>query len=137
MPIDAKWSIRMRFRCNLCGDFPQGFEFEDHAGVCPKCGASGSPHVAALIDVHFIVMDRKGPIVGSLGRQLIACQPQRSYLCRHPNEPFAASDEAAAVTCPRCRSTPAWRERARLIEQLLPALEPAATVTVDLATKKG
>ena len=127
----------MRFRCNMstCGTFPQGFEFEDNSGVCPKCNASGPPRVAALIDVHLMVMHAKGPIEGKLGRQMVACQPKREYLCRNQFEMFSASDDPTAVTCPKCLRTDAFRERAA-IEELAMSGESPALVTVDLGASR-
>lgn len=128
----------MRFRCNMptCGPFPKGFEFEDNAGVCPKCKASGSPRVAALVDVHFMVMDPMGPIRSDHGRQFVACQPKREHLALHPlvsNEFFSATGEVAVVTCPACKRTEAYRQAAQGYDELMMALALANNrVYVDL-----
>lgn len=123
----------MRFRCNMpaCGSFPKGFEFVDHGGVCPKCGSSGAPLVVALIDVHLMVMDSKGPIQGRMGRQYVACERARAYLCRHPEEPFAATDDPRAVTCPKCVRTGEFRAEASAYEELAQMVSDSLpTVTV-------
>lgn len=112
----------MRFRCNLCGDWPRMLEFEDNAGACPKCGARGVPNVAPLIDVHLMVMHAKGPINAPKGRQMVACQPNRDCLARSTLDLFSASDDPRAVTCPKCRRTENWKVRAREIDELAEAL---------------
>ncbi len=127
----------MRFRCSnvACGLWPRSFEFEDNGGECPKCGLKGPPGIASLIDVHLVVMNPRGPIMGRMGRQLIACQPNRAYLCRFPSEPFAATDDPRAVTCPKCQRLPAFREVATQYDEMgeiLGALGETPRVTVDL-----
>lgn len=127
----------MRFRCNMptCGEFPRGHEFEDNGGVCPKCGASGGKMIATLIDVHLMVMDRKGPIQGGEGRQYVACEPKRDHLCRSPMHPWSASDDVLAVTCPKCVRTREYRERAAGIAELLSKLEAPTLTAVDFGSK--
>jgi uncharacterized CHY-type Zn-finger protein len=88
--------------------------------------------IAPLIDVHYMVMSNMGPITGSEGRQYVACQPKREYLCRHPNERFAATGTPEAVTCPKCKRTKEFAEAAHTIESLLESLAPPPSVTVDL-----
>lgn len=128
----------MRFRCNMptCGKFPKGFEFEDNAGVCPKCKASGPMHIAALADVHFMVMDHMGPIHSMHGRQFVACQPKREHLALHPmvsNEFFSASGEVANVTCPACKKTESYRQAAQGYDELMQALAlTSGRLIVDL-----
>lgn len=113
----------MRFRCNCCGELPSMFEFEADAPVCPQCGATGVPYVVPLIDVHFVILDSKGPIPGQVGRQKIACEPTREHLGLGPLTPYAATGEIEAVTCPRCRGTRDYQERASKIEHLRIRLE--------------
>lgn len=124
----------MRWRCNAesCGSFPKGFEFIDNGGVCPKCNRQGpSKYVVALIDVHLVVMDSKGPILGGEGRQYVACMPTREYLCRNPYEPFSASGHPLAVTCPKCQRSKEFRERAVVYAELAQLLDsPAKTTAV-------
>lgn len=129
----------MRFRCNnvACGQWPRCFEFEDRGGECPKCGMKGPPQVATLIDVHFMLMTAKGPISGRMGRQMVACQPDRAYLCRHPSEPFAATDDPRAVTCPKCVRLPCFREQAQQYEELAEMLGSPVKLTVDMGSGKG
>lgn len=125
----------MRFRCNMptCGEFPRGFEFEDHGGECPKCGMKGpSRHVAALIDVHLLVLDRKGPILGGEGRQYVACEPKRAYLCRGPHDVWSATGDVLAVTCPKCVRTGEYRERAAGVAELARTLDAPTLAVVDM-----
>lgn len=103
----------MRFRCNACMmKAPDRYAcvFEgDRGDACPKCGASASPLVVELVDTHFVILDRAGPIQG-LYRQRIACQPKRDHLGLHAVEQFAATDNPLEVTCPRCRGVKEWAE---------------------------
>src|SRR4051794_1787294 len=75
---DARGGYTMRFRCYRCSNPPRYFEFADK-DACPKCGTSvdATPAVVELADVHLTVMDARGPIMGSRGRQFIACDPKR------------------------------------------------------------
>ncbi len=127
----------MRFRCNLCSEVPRMFEWEDNSGACPKCGASGPPLVAALVDVHLMVMSRKGPIMGRMGRQYVCCQPERAYLNRHPAEQFFATDDLRAVTCPKCLRSREFAEMAPLYEDLERAVEAPAITTVDMGEARS
>jgi hypothetical protein len=130
----------MRFRCNLCSQWPATLEFEDNAGACPKCGACEVPFVARLIDVHLMVVDARGPIRGGRGRQMVACQPARDHLAKSTLDLFSASDDPRAATCPRCRRTPLWKDRARQIDELARALAEIEGLPVSVMTdppKKG
>jgi hypothetical protein len=89
--------------------FLQNFEFEGDKPECPKCGAQ-APIVIPLIDVHFVVMDKSGPIFSARGRQRIACQPNREIMAAHAHDNFAASDYAPGVTCRSCRGTREWQQ---------------------------
>jgi hypothetical protein len=127
----------MRFRCNHCSDFPRTFfEWEGRGGECPQCGRKGPPAVAPLADVHLVVQDDKGPIMGQF-RQRVACQPKREFLGRSVREPFHASDDPRAVTCPKCRGMKEWQERAMMYEELEEALASlGVTPTMDLGEVK-
>lgn len=111
------------FRCNRCGIPPRGLEFEADRGECPKCGTSGVPNIHELVPVHFIVMDRSGPILGAEGRQFVACQKRRDVLGRHRYDQFFATGSAMAVTCPSCKGTKWWQDAAAAIPGLREALE--------------
>lgn len=129
----------MRFRCNTCVQegkrFPHMFEFESDTQVCPLCGASGPPLVAALIDVHFVVMHPKGAIHAASGRQYIACSPKRTTFGVNPNVPYSATGEVTAVTCPRCKGTREYLERAKLIEELEEQVaEATRKIVVDMGS---
>lgn len=109
----------MRFRCNCCGTWPHDLlEFESDIPVCPKCGATGARFIAPLIDIHFMVMDHKGPINSANGRQRVACEPGRAHLCLDASIPWSATGEASAVTCPRCKGTKEWRAAAQENDEL-------------------
>lgn len=105
-----------RFRCINCGQFPDGFLFEANPGAaaCPKCHSSGPMFITPIVDVHFVVMDRKGPILGAMGRQYVACQRKRDHLALHQYDNFAATDDPSAVSCLSCRGTKEWQEAAEL-----------------------
>lgn len=128
----------MRFRCNVCYEttFPKDFTFEDRGGVCPQCGASGMPLVVPLVDIHLVVLDRKGPIVGKMGRQKIVCQPRRTYLATHMGEHFSATDNPSVVTCPRCKRLPEFQAQCVLWNVVIPVDEPT-TLVVDLGKEGG
>jgi hypothetical protein len=132
----------VRFRCTACGQPPKGLEFEGKE-ECPKCGRSAAAHpvvVHALDDVHFMVMDAKGPIAGYWGRQHVACEPGREHLNLLPDDRYAATDHPPAVTCPACRGTRAWKEAARAHKGLareLEALQAAVKGGVELKGHKG
>lgn len=114
----------MKYRCVRCAAMPKGFVFEADPcdetgyGMCPKCGANHPPFIYELTDIHFMVLDPKGPIIGSWGRQYIACQPRREYLGLHAGDPFLASDWPPAVTCASCRGTKPWQDMAQLFPEL-------------------
>lgn len=98
-----------------------GLEYESDTGQCPRCNRSPITHpytVHPLIDVHFIVMDSRGPILGSFGRQLVACQPKREFLAAHSEDSYAATDDPRSVTCPACKRTKEWQELAKLFPEL-------------------
>lgn len=104
-----------RLRCPCGGMEAGGFVYEGN-GVndpCPRCGRAGPAHIAKLVDVHFVVMDHGGPILGSVGRQYVACQRRRDHLAAHEYDTFAATDEAPVVTCQSCRGTKEWQEAAK------------------------
>lgn len=104
-----------RFRCIKCGEPPDGFLFEADLPTCPRCYASGPLHIVQLVDVHFMVMDPKGPIQGAQGRQYVACQRKREYLLLHTMDTFgAATDDPSVVTCRSCRGTKEWQAAALL-----------------------
>ena len=104
----------MRFRCIKCGEPPDGFLFEADLPACPRCHASGPMNITPIVDVHFIVMDLKGPIQGAMGRQRVACQKTRGYLAAYHGDTYAASDDPTAVTCRSCMGTREFQEMAAL-----------------------
>lgn len=108
-----------RFRCNVCEPPPGGFVYEadDVLAPCPRCGRSEDPSVAPLTDVHLVVWDPQGNVRGQDGsRWRIVCLPDREILAeqraRGDPDTFAASDSPLATTCPRCRASKEWLERA-------------------------
>jgi hypothetical protein len=130
-----------RFRCIKCARPPRGREFgrDDLVPVCDQCGAMGSPWVFELTDVHLVALDPKGPLEGAMGRQLVACQPSREYLALHAHDDFAATDDPRVVTCPRCKGTDAYKQRASLYKSLRRERDMEAyarKVRVDLGNLK-
>jgi hypothetical protein len=80
------------------------FEFTvEHSPVeCPKCGANQPPMIGVLSLVHFLIRDKKGPIIGHGGlRYLIACEEKRAYLATITNEE-AVTGVFESANCPGC-----------------------------------
>lgn len=78
------------------------FLAENDHFCCPKCGADQSPMVGVLALIHFLIPDRKGPIVGMGGlRYRLGCDSVRAYLATTSNQE-AATGEIAAANCPGC-----------------------------------
>lgn len=134
----------MRFRCNSCGNpaWPKMLEFEgDAPGTCPRCGLTGQPYIAILCDVHFVVLDAKGPIRGNTGQnrhggQRVACEPGRPYLALQ-GQFFSATGEVEQVTCPRCKGTQLYREAAARNEELARALAQAREAKLTVVDLGG
>lgn len=122
----------MRFRCYRCSNPPQYYEFSDKP-ACPKCGTpvGRAPAVVELNDVHFVVLDKRGPIQGSFGRQYIACDPRREGLSLHPGDGYSATDDPRAATCPSCRGTQQYKDVAKLFPEI-EAAERQARETAEL-----
>jgi hypothetical protein len=115
-----------RFRCRRHGSAPRFHEFADDTGegVCQRCIEDGWPLCCAadapeqiheLVDIHLIVMDPRGPILGSQGRQHVACEPKRDGLALHRHDQYAATDDARIVTCPSCQGTAVWKQIAEFL----------------------
>lgn len=78
------------------------FAVEHAEVVCPKCGANQVPIVGVLAIVHFIVRDKRGPLMGHGGlRYRLACEPRRTFIATRTNLE-AGTGELSAVTCVRC-----------------------------------
>lgn len=90
------------------------FEFDvdnDHF-ACPKCGADGPPIAGLLVLTHFLIQDRRGPIIGGGNiHYRFACDSVRAYLATETNQE-AASGELTAVNCRGCLEAVA-REKIR------------------------
>lgn len=114
----------MRFRCIHCGPAPgvpgwqDGFLFESDRPECPKCGRFGDMSIAPIQDVHLLVEDARGPILGSSRRFRVACEPARDVLARHQYDRYAATADVLAVTCRSCKGTPAYQAMAALHPEL-------------------
>lgn len=115
----------MRFRCRRHGSAPKFFEFADDTGdgVCRKCVEQGWPLCCAadapeqihqLVDIHLVVRDPRGPIIGQT-RQHVACEPLRDGLAMHSHDDYCATDDPRVVTCPSCRGTQSWRDLAQFL----------------------
>lgn len=114
----------MRYRCYRCRDLRPGArpgdyrEFEADRPCCPLCGA-GEPAVVELADVHFLVLDPKGPIPGFGGfRWRLGCMPKRDHMAEHEGDTFCCSQDPRAVTCPSCKGLPQWQQQARAFREL-------------------
>lgn len=112
-----------RFRCLHCTPPPDappsrdGFLFEADKPVCPRCGRFG-PMVLPIIDVHFLVEDPHGPILGQSARYRVACEPKRDGLALHIHDQYAASGDVRAVTCRSCKATQAFVEQSAFLPLL-------------------
>lgn len=96
------------YRCYLCNN-PKGLEFESSEPICPSCKAS-APAVVQLTAVHFLFPEKDGPIVGLHGLKFrVACKPETKALRGVP-----ATGESGPVTCPRCKATAQYQERAKV-----------------------
>ena len=107
----------MRYRCYRCGSHPNWLEWEGDP-QCPRCGTINQRTVIRLADVHLIVADPKGPIMGMHDRQYIACQPKRDYLAVGPQDTFSATPDPRVVSCPSCKGTPEFKELAKLFPEI-------------------
>ena len=77
------------------------YAFESDNPECPKCGIE-PPYVTKRVLIHFLLRDRKGPIVGQFGlRYKIACAPVRSFIATLTNGEASTGDIRAA-NCPGC-----------------------------------
>lgn len=113
-----------RFRCYCCRcSVPGKFhEFEADAPACPKCGA-GEPAVIELCDVHFLLPDQGGPVVGEFGRRYkVVCEPGREVLATSIYDDYAASGDPRATTCRSCKGVLAWRQAASHFKEMRAAL---------------
>lgn len=107
----------MRFRCYACRlPLPgnQFREFESDRPSCPGCGA-GEQAVVELEDVHFLVLDPRGPVAGRDGRYRVGCEPKREQLALDTHDTYAATGDPRAVTCPSCKGLPEWKAAARAV----------------------
>lgn len=115
-----------RFRCNKCGPPPAGFEYEadDIVAACPRCGRWGGAAIAPLVDIHLKVPHPNGNVEGSDGlRWQIVCLPSREILAEArpsgtPPDTFAATDDVRAVSCPHCKASKEWLDRAATCYEL-------------------
>ncbi len=98
-----------RFRCVRCGVPPEGYVYAGDTPECPKCGHC---QTIQLCDIHLLVADRKGPIMG-LYRQYVACEPDRDGLATHMHDDYSATIDPRVVTCPSCQGTDIWKQMAK------------------------
>lgn len=88
---------------------PHEFISEGQPIVCPECGNNQVGYtIVPLVRIHLLVKDDKGPIVGSKGRYLVACDPSKKALEDPSIE--AWSESHLATTCPGCKSTKAYKK---------------------------
>lgn len=101
------------FRClnQECSEHPHGrpgFDFQaatdkmpDGSPLeCPKCGSEA---LVPVLPVHLLVKDKAGPIKTGLGRRTIACRPDIKTISGR------LTGEPAAVTCPSCQASEAYK----------------------------
>ena len=78
------------------------FDVDDDRFACPKCGADGLPMAGLLVLTHFLIQDKRGPLIGSGNiRYRVACDSNRAYLATASNKE-AASGEISSVNCRGC-----------------------------------
>jgi hypothetical protein len=111
-----------RFRCHHCrGRAGKFFEFaaDEVLPQCPQCGRWDRPDVIPLASVHLMALKDDGPIKGQHNfRWQICCQRKRSHLGAPDDRQFGASPDPRATTCPECKQSPEWKERARRFREL-------------------
>jgi hypothetical protein len=116
------------YRCynEDCTEQPNGrlgFDFSGTVPICPKCQCDGrQPEFAVMIQelstIHLVVKDKAGPIVTTMGRRRVACQPTAT---KYPDN---ATDDPNAVNCPECQQSTAFAE---VVKQRTPP-EPVKAV---------
>lgn len=91
-----------RYRCYGCNS-PFGLEFVSDGPKCPSCGFEGPPAVVPLVSVHWL--RPLGPSgKGAKAQIAVDCLPNRTHLTG-----LSATGVLAAVTCPKCRSSDAYK----------------------------
>ena len=94
------------WRCYWCDRenlLRKGVDFEADGPQCPRC-KSGPPVVVPLALIHLLV-EGDGPITGMNGRRYqVACSKNAML-----SEAVRASNVPDAVSCPRCKTTEAFR----------------------------
>lgn len=127
----------MWWRCTACGMPPHGLEFEANVGPygvgrCPKCGSEHPTIIAGpLVAVHLLVPDRQGPILGTLGRYFVACERKRAHLAAHMLDTYSATEDVLAVSCPSCKGTAWYQERASILPEILARAEIQKRLRAD------
>lgn len=110
-------------RCYACTPF--GREFERDTPECDKCGAT-KPAVVTLTLVHWLVIQKDGPLQGSRLRFRIACQPSRPSLAHN----FPGSPQPDHVSCPLCKKATGFAEAPAVFceenDMPFPASQPSA-----------
>ncbi len=103
-----------RYRCYHCprlnipvpGEF---HHFESDKPVCDRCGQSTG--VQVLVDVHFLIADPRGELLGSHEtRWRLACDRKRDHYAKHTEDTFSCTPDPRVVTCPSCRGVPEWEQ---------------------------
>lgn len=89
------------------------FDFEAEGPICPKCGADAKlPEyvhtVVELVQVHFLVKDKAGLMIGKGSRYRAACDPKAII-----GDKFRATGDPTAVTCRRCQESSDYPEERR------------------------
>lgn len=96
----------MCFNCDDDKGFA-GMKFRADKPTCPKCGADGkeaeyAPYIVRCTEIHF---DPPHPILKNKGTRKRLCDGKSIFEGQKTN---VASGSPPAVTCPACRSHPAF-----------------------------
>ena len=99
------------YRCINCEtDSGNGFDFEAAKQECPRCGAEGKAFIQTLAVIHFDApaKTKKGLPIKGRGMRCAACDPA---IRPRPGQAIQVRMTGAptAVTCGKCRATPAWK----------------------------
>jgi Zn finger protein HypA/HybF involved in hydrogenase expression len=94
------------------------FEAEPKDAACPECG---SETVREIARVHYVYVEKSGPIATQNGRRTIACDPRCKKLPKH------ASGHRASVTCPACKAAAVYAEHEEAgVRNHVPVIEKVA-----------
>ena len=115
-----------------------GYDFESEEPICPKCTYDhrtyeGSEVVIKREVVHFIVIDRWGPIRTPKGRRRVACQPNNGIIGNQ-----RLTSEPQVVNCPACKCSSIFpKDKANQTRSVVPSFNYSVEFdTTELLLKK-